>query len=307
MSKNEENVFMEKVKHLLSQISIQTYLYGLLAIGAIVLIVSNARLGNKGYLVSKNSDTECRYPRGTIVKIDPSKGEGCIDIYGAAKDYGIDLSYIDSNSPTANTGSDNNLTLDMSKDLILTNIYLDQNGITDPTQKGKILAGVVSGYSSQISGKVYTKGDLNLSREENKNAYAAYYNDIANAIIKYNSDIKNYNTTHNSNSNLSTSNDNALLDQIKTNMSDLIKINNDFSRTLLSIPATNSGSQYQLKLINLISDENTYLESLGNVSGDPMKYLTLGGDTYLKSFYTDFQNYTNDFIKYFKGLGIIKK
>lgn len=306
MSQNEENQFLDKVKHLLSQISIQTYLYALLAIGAIVLIVSNARLGNKGYLVNKNSDKECRDPHGTIVKIDPSKGEGCIDIYGAAKDYGIDLSYIDSNTPAINTSNDN-LTLDMSKDLILTNIYLDQNGITDPTQKGKILAGVVSGYSSQISRKDYTKGDLNLSRGENKDAYAAYYNDIANAIIKYNNDIKNYNATHNNTNNISTSNDNALLDQIKTNMNDLIKINNDFNMSLLSIPATNSGSIYQLKLINLISKENTYLESLGDISSDPMKYLALGGDTYLKTFYTSFQNYTNDFIKYFKGLGIIKK
>ena len=305
MSQNEENQFLEKVKHLLSQISIQTYLYALLAIGAIILIVNNARLGNKDYLVNKNSETMCRDPLGKTIKIDPSKGEGCIDIFGAAKDYGIDLSYIDNTKPNANTGNDNNITYDMSKDLILTNIYLDQNGITDSTTKGKILANVVSSYSSQISGKIYTKSDLNLSREENKNSYISYYNDIANAIIKYNSDITDYNTIHTAD-NISSLSDNALLDRVKTNMNELIKINNDFINTLISIPATNSGSVYQLKIINLLSNQNVYLESLGDIFGDPMKYLVLGGDAYLKKVNSDFENTMNDFINYFKSLGIIK-
>lgn len=307
MSQIDQNKFIEKIKHLLSQVNIQTYLYAILAIGAIILIVSNARLGNKSYLVNKNSDTECRDPHGKIIKIDGSKGEGCVDIFGAAKDYGVDLSYIDNSNPNSNTNNtDNNMTLDMSKDLILTNIYLDQNGVTDPTVKGKILANVISGYSNQIAGKVYTKADLNLSREENKAAYVSYYNDIVNAIIKYNSDIKNYNISHTA-TNLSGASDSALLDQVKTNMNDLIKINNDFINTLISIPATNSGSQYQLKLINVISNENVYLESLGNISSDPMKYLALGGDSYLTKFQTDFKNSVSGFDKYFIGLNIIKK
>lgn len=305
MSQNNDNLFIEKVKHLLSQVSIQTYLYALLAIGAIILIVSNARLGNKSYLVNKNSDTECRDPHGKIIKIDPSKGEGCVDIFGAAKDYGINLDNTISSSNNY-TDSSNNLTFDMSKDLILTNIYLNQNGITDPAVKGQILANVVNGYSSQLVGKIYTKPDLNLSREENKTAYVSYYNDIANAVIKYNTNIKNYNITHTA-TNLSSASDSALLDQVKTNMNDLIKINNDFINTLISISATNSGSLYQLNLINLISNENVYLQSLGNISGDPMKYLALGGDGYLTKFQTHFKNSINAFDKYFISLGIIKK
>ena len=85
-----------------------------------------------------------------------------------------------------------------------------------------------------------------------------------------------------------------------------IKINNDFINTLISIPATNSGSVYQLKIINLLSNQNVYLESLGDIFGDPMKYLVLGGDAYLKKVNSDFENTMNDFINYFKSLGIIK-
>lgn len=306
MSQNDGSNFIEKLKHLISQVSIQTYLYALLAIGAIILIVGNTKLGNKDYIVNKNSDTECRDARGKIVKIDLSKGEGCIDIFGAAKDYGIDLGYIDNTNPAVNTNSDSNMTYDMSKDLILTNIYLEQNGITDPTTKGKILANVVSGYSNQISEKVYTKADLNLSREENKSSYISYYNDIANEIIKYNSDIQNYNITHTAD-NISGLSDSALLDKVKTNMNELIKINNDFINALISIPATNSGSVHQLKIINLISNQNVYLGSLGDIASDPMKYLALGGDNYLKQFNTDFKNSVTEFIKYFTNLGITKK
>lgn len=306
MSQNDQNNFIEKVKHLLSQVNIQTYLYALLAIGAIILLVNNVKLGNKSYLVNKNSDSECRDPHGKIIKIDPSKGEGCVDIFGAAKDYGIDLGYIDTNNNTGTTNSDNNITLDMSKDLILTNIYLNQNGVTDPTTRGKILAGVLDNYSTQITGKVYTKADLNLNREETKASYILYYNDIANSIIKYNSDIKNYNSTHKTTSGSGVS-DEALLDQVKTNMNDLIKINDDFINTLISISATNSGSEYQLKLINTISKENVYLQSLGNISNDPMKYIALGGDTYLTKFQNDFKDSVNQFNKYFISLKVVNK
>jgi sugar-specific transcriptional regulator TrmB len=50
-----------------------------------------------------------------------------------------------------------------------------------------------------------------------------------------------------------------------------------------------------------------YLESLGNISGDPMKYLAVGGDSYLTKFQTDFKNSITDFGKYFTNLGVFKK
>ncbi len=284
MSQDRVNNLIEKIKHLLSQMSIQTYLYALLAIGAIILIVSNARLGNKDYLVTKNKSDECRDPRGKTIKIDPSKGEGCVDIFGAAKDYGIDLSYVDTNNPSVNGSSEGNVTINMSQDLALTNIYLDQNGITDPTEKGRFLTNVILSYKNNIQSDSYTVSNLDLSRNENSASYKEYYNDLTNAFNDYNSKMKNFGKS----------------DTAK----DLIAINKSFIDALLKISATRSGAVYQIEILNLIEKQNTYLSSLTTIDSDPFKFLALGGEDYMASFNKEMSRVSSDFKKYFSNLGI---
>lgn len=284
MPENSNNIYIEKIKHLLSQVSIQTYLYALLAIGAIVLIVSNTRLGNKDYLVNKNSSEECRDPRGQTIKIDPSKGEGCIDIFGAARDYGIDLSYMDTNNPSANANNDGNMTVNMSQDLALTNIYLEQNGITNPEEKGYFLSNVILGYKNNIQTDFYTISNLDISRNEDSASYNEYYNDLTKAFNDYNSKMKNFGKN--------------------SNVNDLIGINKSFIDTLLKISAPRSGAIYQIELLNLIEKQNTYLNSLTTIDSDPFKFLVLGGEDYMISFKKDLSKVDSDFKKYFNNLGI---
>lgn len=280
----QENKLIEKIKHLLSQVSIHTYLYALLVIGAIVLIVSNTKLGNKDYLINKNSDQVCRDPHGKVIKIDPNKGEGCVDIFGAAKDYGIDLSSVDTNNPGVNENSEGNLTVDMSQDLALTNIYLDQNGITDPTEKGRFLTNVILSYKNNIQSDSYTVSNLDLSRGEDTASYKEYYNDLTKAFNDYNSKMKNFGKS----------------DTVK----DLITINKSFIDALLKISATRSGAIYQVEILNLIEKQNTYLSSLTTIDSDPFKFLALGGEDYMTYFNKDMNKVGSDFKKYFNNLGI---
>ena len=285
MSQNNEESFIEKVKHLMSQVSIKTYLYALLVIGAIILIISNVKLGNKDYIVKKNSDKECRDPYGKIIKIDPQKGEGCVDIFGAAKDYGIDLGYIDT---TTNTNTDNikneNLTVNMSQDLALTNVYLEQNNITDPEEKGKFLANVILDYKNNTQTDTYTISNIDTSRTENKTSYTEYYNELTNTFNDYNTKIKNFSKSGTA--------------------KDLIGINKSFIDDLLKISATKSGAIYQVRLLNLIDKQNTYLNSLITIDTDPFKFLVLGGEDYTNSFSKEMSNINIDFKNYFNNLGI---
>lgn len=280
-----ENNFIEKIKHLLSQVSIQTYLYALLAIGAIILIVSNARLGNKNYIVNKNSDTECRDPHGKVVKIDPSKGEGCVDIFGAAQDYGIDLGYIDNtNISNTDTKKDENLTVSMSQDLALTNVYLEQNGITNPEEKGRFLSDIILNYKNDAMANVYTISNLNTSRNEDSSSYNEYYNDLTAAFTDYNTKIKNFGKN--------------------STVNDLIGINKSFIDDLLKISTTKSGAKYQVELLNLLENQNTYLKSLTTIDSDPIRFLVLGGEEYMTSFNKEMNKINSDFKKYFNNLGI---
>jgi len=280
MSQNNDNSFIEKIRHLLSEVNIQTYLYALLAIGAIVLIVSNAKLGNKNYLVNKNSDTECRDVHGKIIKIDPSKGEGCVDIFGAAKDYGINIdNTVNSNNNYTNNSS--NLTFDMSKDLVFTNIYLEQNGVTDPEEKGKILNNIVQNYKDNYTKDQYTINDLTVTTMNDKNSIDLYRKNIYLIIVYYLTQSKNIKE-----------------DDFDTR----ITFNNDIINNLLKIEATDEGANYQLKLINLLAEQNSYFDSINKIGIDPMKYLTLDGNNYMSDFKTKLGSIIDDFDNYFTNI-----
>lgn len=282
MPEDKNNLYIEKIKHLLSQISIQTYLYALLVIGAIVLIISNTNLGKRDYLVNKNSSQECRDVRGQTIKIDPSKGEGCIDIFGAARDYGIDLSYTDTNNSNNDYANDSsNLTFDMSKDLILTNIYLEQNGVTGSTEKGKIFNNIIQDYKNSYIKDKYSISDLQLTRNKDKDSISAYRQEIYIIILSYLSQTKQINPN-------------------EINLDSTISFNTKIIDTLLTTSATDEGAIYQLKFINLLNSANVYFNSINKIAVDPVKYLASGGDTYMYNFKTQLESIINDFDNYFK-------
>lgn len=280
MSQNNEESFIEKVKHLMSQVSIKTYLYALLVIGAIILIINNVKLGNKDYIVKKNSDTECRDPYGKIIKIDPQKGEGCVDIFGAAKDYGIDLGYIDT---TTNTNTDNikneNLTVNMSQDLALTNVYLEQNGIIDDTKKGELFYKIIENYKNNSNENRYTINDLKIIDNTNKEDIILYRKNIYLVILYYLTETKNISDF---------------------DMKKKISFNKGIINNLIKIPAIEEGSVYQLKLINLLAEQNSYFDATNKINTDPIRYLTIGGDNYINDFKTELESIIDGFDTIFK-------
>ncbi|MBP9765700.1 MAG: hypothetical protein KBD12_00505 [Candidatus Pacebacteria bacterium] len=280
----ENNSFKDKIRHLLEQVSLQTYFYAILAIGAIILIVSNARLTNKTYVVNKNSSTECKDPHGRIIEIDPSNGEACVNIFGAAKDYGIDLSYINQdNSITENANSINTNTFDLSKDIVLTNLYLEQNNVTDPVEKGKVFAKIITDYKNQITSDTYTLDNLNTKRPENAKSYKEYYDAFTKVCDDYNNKIKS---------------------SENNNLEELTKINDSFIQDLLAVQATSVGGKYQIELINLIANQNKYLSSLKNIDTDPNKFLVLGGEGYTDTFSKKIEAVNSNIKKYFSSVGI---
>jgi len=273
----------EKIRKLLSETSLKTFLYGILIVGILIAVLFLSKENNKyGYTMTNSKDQTCYDADGNQIS---APGKYCLDIAGAAKDYGLNLN----DSSNTNTAIDytndpnNNLTLDMSQDLILTNLYLKQNGVTDPTDRGKILAKIITNYQDSAQGKVYTVKDLNLNRGEDINSIKSYKQDLYNAFSKYNTDLKNNKST---------------------DVSTYLSINNNFINSLISIPATKSGSEYQLRTLNLISNLNAYISSIPDVYSDPVKYLALGGDNYLDTFNKTILKINSDMEIYFNKFGV---
>jgi hypothetical protein len=307
--KNSENSFLNKTKHLLQQVSIKTYLYGILVMVVLIFILTQTKSNNKNYL-SDNKNNTCRDIYGNMVTIDPKNGESCIMIDQIAKDYGIDLSgtKYDTNSDYVNNPN-NNLTYDLSQDLIMTNLYLQQNGVTDEVTRGKVLADVLLKYKAQAEGNIQTLSALNVTREENFNSYQEYYNQVSSAFQKYGEKISESINKYKSidNSKLVLNSDGTMPNVVSDQINKKINANLELINSLISIPATVGGASYQLEIINLLEEQNAYMQSLIKIQTDPMKFLALGGDNYLNNFETSFTKAINDFLNYFKSLGVDAK
>lgn len=276
----EENKYIQKIRNFLQSINIKTFIYAILAIAVMIIAVMNVKLGNKNYLTNKNSNTQCRDVHGNIITIDPNKGEGCVDIFGAAKDYGINLDNI-SGETNSNTyqSANNNLTYDMSKDLILTNIYLEQNGVTDDTEKGKILSNIIKDYKNDYTKDQYFLYDLKINKNYTQDFLNSYRKSIYLLIIYYLNESKLY----------------------SQNTDILITLNENTIKNLLNTESPYETAEYQLRLINLLNNENIFLKSIKNTNSDPVKYLALGGNTYIENFKTSLSAVIDDFDTYFNS------
>lgn len=281
-----ENVW-SRLREVLSNVDLKTYLYAIGAIAVIIAILINVTGPSKYGSVKKD-------------------GKFYLNIEQIASDYGLDLSESANESVDYVNNTDHNLTQDLANSLILTGIFLDQNGMTDKNAKGEILANIVKEYQKQAKGKIYTNNDLNVIRNTDKTALQDYYNNIDSTVQKYFNNMKNINEISTSNyytENESNINEEKVVNMrgaISANLLKMVDINISFINELVSIPATNEGAVYQLQLINLISEQNAFLKSLAYIDTDPAKYVMLDGDNFNMKFSSDMTSILNTFGDYFR-------
>jgi len=203
--------------------------------------------------------------------------------------------------------SNNNLTTDLIQDVILTKIVLDVQNISNPETQIEIIKDVAQSYKDAAKGKIYTEADLNLNREENKEALQDYTDKLSTAIDNYftlmTKQSQSFQNKLKLNSQASTTTKfNLALEEISQNILILNKTINE----LLTIPANASGAFHQLALINYFAENLAYFKSLTQTETDPMKYISLGGDNYLNQSQDKFIKIITDLAKYFNERGIIK-
>lgn len=178
---------------------------------------------------------------------------------------------------------DANLTFDLSQDLVLTNIVLQQSGVSDTVTRGKILTDIIEKYKTQFLSDTYNESDISLTRNEDRESLLSYYEEIAGILANY---TEKLNAVSNG------------------NIEQVYSLNDNIIKTLIATPATKVGAQYQLKLINIFARQNAFITSAGELNTDPVKYLALGGDSYKETYKKEIVEAIDDFISYFKSLNI---
>lgn len=288
--KNEKlAIFWNNFREKLSKVDVKIYLYALGAVAVIVLIIIT-------------SNNYSKY--GSIQK----DGKYYLDIQKIAADYGIDLNPITTNAIDYANNEDMNVTEDLSRSLYLTNLYLEQNGMTDSTARGQILADIVFAYQEQVIGNKYTLNNLNIIREENKESLQDYYEDIYSAFDKYGKELDNISTNPFAKYQNTDSIDENTFDlawkEMIDNIQKNINANNNLINNLISIPATENGATYQLELINVISKQTAYYKSLQQINTDPARYLLLSGENFMENFQNELASTANSLYIYFSSFGV---
>ena len=291
MNNNKMQIFWERLREVFSHTSLKTYIYAIGTIAVIAMILINVTGPGK---------------YGTVKK----DGKFYLDLDQVAGEYGLDLNS-DTNQSNIDyvNGSDNNLTQDLSRSLLITNMYLEQNGMTDPTARGEVLANIAREYQKQATGKLYTESDLNIIRQEDKSSIQSYYNELNSALNNYIKNTKSLNLidinkAYGSKTSFTETDIVEMKAAITSNILKLTETNSNFINTLIGIPATSVGATYQLQLINLLVKQNAYLRALAQIETDPAKYLMLNGDTFDTSFKSDLLSINDAFISYFKKYGV---
>lgn len=289
MNNEKFAIFLDNLRDKLSKVDIKIYLYALGAIAAIVLIV-----------LTSNS-----YSKYGSVQRD---GKFYLDIQKIASTYGINLNPDTEEGENYIDNEDANLTDDLSKSLYLTNLYLEQNGMVDPALRGTILADIIFNYQDQLVGNKYTRDNLNIIREENKESLQDYYEDIYNAFSVYGQALSKLPTNPFSNYKNRDSIDdntfNSLWEEMRDVMQENINVNNHLINNLISIPTTERGAEYLLKLINLISKEIAYYKSIQQIDTDPAKYLLVNGDMFAEDFQKELSEIARLLFNYFSEFNI---
>jgi hypothetical protein len=267
MNTNYKETIWDKLREVLSHVNIKTYIYGILVLGVLIMILINVKDANKYGHLNKN-------------------GKFVLDIENVARDYGLDID--DKNTYyTAEINymkdPDANLTFDLSQDLVLTNIVLQQSGVSDTVTRGKILTDIIEKYKTQFLSDTYNESDISLTRNEDRESLLSYYEEIAGILANY---TEKLNAVSNG------------------NIEQVYSLNDNIIKTLIATPATKVGAQYQLKLINIFARQNAFITSAGELNTDPVKYLALGGDSYKETYKKEIVEAIDDFISYFKSLNI---
>lgn len=284
----KKDEIIERLREIFSNINIKTYLYGIAAIAMIILIILNTH--NSGKYSTPTAD-----------------GKITLNIAKVAKDYGLDISDNNTdNSEVDYSNNNSNLTKDLTNSLYMTSLYLDQNGLTDPTVKGQILANIVLEYQKLAKGKVYTEEDLNIIRGTDKTSLEDYANNLKEVLGNYQATIQDLSSVNTSSTDTTPTEEDIvnLKGEITANILQNIDINNTLINSLISIPATIEGATYQLQLINLISQENTFLKSLAYIDTDPMKYVLNNNENFEQEFENNFNAILKSFKDYFTKSGI---
>ncbi len=289
MKKINFDVFLSKARNLLLKIDLKIFLSALAVLVVIVFLI----------ITTQN------YSRYGTVKKD---GLYYIDIESIARDYGIDLSETDIDFYDYYTeNGDNNFSYDLSKSLYLTNLYLEENGVTDSELRGKILANIVLAFQEQVSGKKYSLENLNIIRSEDINNITDYYLEINQALETYLEESAKENIDILGKYPDETPVDNVFLSKIETETKSSIQkniyITKNFIEKLISIPATEKGAEYQLKLINLFSKQEAFFQALHDIDTDPAKYVLLEED-FIENFQTELVSHLEDFYYYFNSFNI---
>ncbi|MEN9338460.1 MAG: hypothetical protein RI945_185 [Candidatus Parcubacteria bacterium] len=265
MNYKTKSSIWEDLREVLSHVNIKTYIYAILVLGVLFAIIINV----KG---------ESKY--GHLTK----DGKFTLDIENVARDYGLDINNENSTqSVDYANDADANLTFDLSQDLVMTNLFLQQNGITDTSARGKILADIITNYKRDLTADIYTDKDIKFLDVESELNLKEYYNQIVLSLADYTNK----------------------LDNIKEGDKDsIIALNEEIIKTLLDIPATKVGSEHQIKLINIFAKQNIFIKSTDELETDPIKYLALGGAEYTNNYTAEINNILDDLDKYFASLNI---
>ncbi len=287
MNTNYKETIWDKLREVLSHVNIKTYIYGILVLGVLIMILINVKDANKYGHLNKN-------------------GKFVLDIENVARDYGLDIENKENKTNIDYVNNnENNFTEDLSRSLFLTNLYLEQNGMTDPNARGQVLAGIISNYKEQIRGQIYTDKDIKIALEDTKENVSKYYYNIKTVLTEYSIKVKESEKIRNeleNTANIESVNNLKLL--LERYINNTINSNEVLINDLLKIEATKSGATYQLQLINLFAKENIFLKSLIQIETDPAKYLILGGESYTTTFENDFLSIDGAFSRYFKSFGI---
>ncbi len=284
MNQNKIALILERAREVFSNVNLKVYLYALATIAVIGVILINVSSPSK-YAYTKNNNKEMY-----------------IDIEKIARDYNLIDENEDENRINYNENIDANITEDLSKSLYYTNLYLEQNGITDPTLRGKFLANIILSYESQVSGRKYTKSDLKIIREENKENLQDYYDNIRNSFDTYNSSIKSANTKYSTPANEAEWT--ALRNSVNADLQKTVDATKNLISNLLSIPATEQGADYQIQLINIFSKQIAYLQSLMQIEIDPGRYLLTNSEMFITNLKPDLISVATSFYDYFKRFGV---
>lgn len=292
MENEKLSIFLDNLRDKLSKVDIKIYLYALAAIAAIVVIISTSNSYSKYGSVQRD---------GTFY----------LDIQKIASDYGINLNPQEEENVDYVSGEDANLTEDLSKSLYLTNLYLEQNGMTDPAARGKILADIIFNYQDQLVGNKYTLDNLNIIREENTESLQEYYEDIHGAFIDYGKELKTIPKSSIGNyTNLDSIDEdtfNILWKEVTKSAQESITASHNLINKLISIPATERGATYQIQLINSMSKQIAYYKSLQQISIDPAKYILVKGDTFAEDFEEELSSIATSLFNYFSEFNVKMK